>query len=256
MSSGKALAIIAGVGSGTGASVAARFAKLYTVVLLARSATTLQSVANSIKSSGGEALAISTDVGNQESVRNAFKVIRETYPGQEVRVGVYNVSGRPKRGPFLEITHQEWEAAFEVPSRGAFNFSQSILPLLLSAAKSADPPSTSPSEPQYHPTLIFTGATASVKASALFANFTPQKFALRSLSQSLAKEFAPQGVHVAHTVIDGVIDIESTKDWPKDAGPEGKLSPDAIADEYWHLHTQPRSVWTWEMDVRPWVERW
>jgi NAD(P)-dependent dehydrogenase (short-subunit alcohol dehydrogenase family) len=86
--------------------------------------------------------------------------------------------------------------------------------------------------------------------------FNTGKYALRALSSSLAKEFGPQGVHVSHAIIDGVIDIPRTKEWMKDAGPDAKISADGIADAYWHLHSQPRSAFTWEIDIRPYVEKW
>ena len=129
--------------------------------------------------------------------------------------------------------------------RGAFNFSQSILPLLLSTT-----------DAQYPPTLIFTGATAAMKGSALCASFSTGKFALRSLAQSLAREFGPKGVHVSHVNVDGVIDIPRTKEWMKDGGPDSKIKPEAIAEAYWFLHVQPRSCFTHEIDVRPGVEKW
>ena len=129
-------------------------------------------------------------------------------------------------------------------SKGAFHFSQAILPLLLSSTKTS----------QHPPSLIFTGATASVKGSARFAAFATMKFALRAMAQSLAREFGPQGVHVAHAVIDGVIDIPRTKDW--DLGEGGKIAPEAIADAYWWLHTQPNTAFTWEIDLRPGREKW
>jgi NADP-dependent 3-hydroxy acid dehydrogenase YdfG len=88
------------------------------------------------------------------------------------------------------------------------------------------------------------------------SSFATGKFALRALSSSLAKEFGPQGVHVSHAIIDGVIDIPRTKEWMKDAGPDAKISADAIADSYWYLHSQPRSAWIWEIDVRPYIEKW
>ena len=119
--------------------------------------------------------------------------------------------------------------SFSSFSRGAFNFSQGILPLLVSSTKTTNTNATSPAEIRYPPTLIFTGATASVKASALLANFSPGKFALRSLSQSLAKEFAPQGVHVGHAVIDGIIDLEKSKGLLKNAGPDSKMSPEGVS---------------------------
>ena len=113
-------------------------------------------------------------------------------------------------------------------SRGAFNFSQRIIPLLLASAKSTDPTTLPPSGTRYPPTLIFTGATASTKASAQYSNFTPGKFALRSLSQSIAKEFGPQGIHVGHAVIDGVIDTEHTKGRMVGTGPDTKVNPEAV----------------------------
>lgn len=88
------------------------------------------------------------------------------------------------------------------------------------------------------------------------SSFSTGKWALRALSQSLAKEFGPRGVHVGHAIIDGVIDIPRTKEWMKDAGPDAKIDPAAIAESYWNLHTQPRSCFTWEIDVRPYVEKW
>lgn len=130
-------------------------------------------------------------------------------------------------------------------SFGSFHYCQAVLPYLLKATKE-----------QYPPTLIFTGATASYKSNAYMSSFSTGKWALRALSHSLAKEFGPQGVHVAHASIDGVIDIPRTKEWMKDAGPDAKISPDGIADAYWNLHTQPRSCFTNEIDIRPCVERW
>lgn len=121
-----------------------------------------------------------------------------------------------------------------------------MLPLLTNAVESA----------QHCPTLIFTGATASVKSNAMMSSFSTGKYALRALSQSLGKEFGPKGIHVAHAIIDGVIDIERTKTWLKDAGPDAKISADAIADSYWHLHTQPRTTFTNEIDIRPYCEKW
>ncbi len=127
-------------------------------------------------------------------------------------------------------------------------FSQNSLPLLL---KHADDKSA-----KYTPTIIFTGATASVKANAQMSGFASAKFALRALSTSIAKEFAPKGVHVAHAIIDGVIDIPRTKDWLKDQPPEAKIGADDIAESYWNLHTQSKRCFTNEIDIRPMLEKW
>lgn len=135
-----------------------------------------------------------------------------------------------------------------VTSSGAFLFSQAVLPGLLKHAE--DKSAT------YPPTLIFTGATASVKANARMSGFAAPKFAMRALSFSLAKEFAPQGVHVAHAIIDGVIDIPRTKEWLKDMPPEAKIGADDIATSYWHLHEQSKRCFTNEIDIRPMLEKW
>ena len=134
-------------------------------------------------------------------------------------------------------------------SIGGVYFAQAALPSLIATSKLKSTALPNP------PTLIFTGATASVKGSPQCEAFSPGKFALRSLTQSLAKEFGPQGVHVSHIVVDGVIDIARTAAYVfKDE--DAKISTTAIADTYWHLHAQPRTTWTWELDIRPYVEKW
>ena len=109
---------------------------------------------------------------------------------------------------------------------------------------------------QYPPTLIFTGATASVKANAQLGAFAAAKWGLRALSQSLAKEYSPEGVHVAHAIIDGVIDIPKSQDFLKDMDMNARLGPDDIAESYWYLHTQSRRGFTQEIDIRPMLEKW
>lgn len=133
-------------------------------------------------------------------------------------------------------------------SKGAFMFSQHTLPLLLKHAED--------SSAKHPPTLIFTGATASVKANAQMSGFACAKFAMRALSFSIAREFAPKGVHVAHAIIDGVIDIPRTKEWLKDAPPEAKIDANDIAESYWGLHVQGKRCFTNEIDIRPMLEKW
>jgi len=163
----------------------------------------------------------------------------------KLTAAIYNTGGKFVRKPFLELTEDDFTSSYESSTKGAFLFSQSAIPLLLEAT-----------DLQYSPTLIFTGATAAVKSSAMMSTFAHASYAKRSLSQSLAKEFGPKGVHIAHAVIDGVIDIPRTKDWKVSDLPDAKISPDAIADAYWYLHTQPRTCFTQEIDVRPYVEKW
>ena len=131
-------------------------------------------------------------------------------------------------------------------SKGAFQFSQHVLPYLLKGAKSAKHP----------PTLIFTGATASVKANGRVASFASACFAKRALAISLAKEFAPQGIHVAHAVIDGPIDIPGRTDYRAQLATEAKIDPDDIAEAYWNLHTQSKRCFTNEIDIRTALEKW
>lgn len=188
--------------------------------------------------------------------------------GMRRQAAIFNASGKFVRKPFLELSPSDFATGYAVSGHGAFLFSQSTLPLLL---RSVD------QSPQHPPTLIFTGATASLKGGAQMSSFAAGKFALRALAQSLGREFGPKGVHVAHAIIDGVIDIPRTKEWLQGAGPDAKISADAvsmrwergllrrlltfvgggqIADAYWFLHTQHRSCFTNEIDIRPFVEKW
>ncbi|KAF2431080.1 NAD(P)-binding protein [Tothia fuscella] len=247
--SSKLIAIVAGVGPGTGASVARTFGKSYPVVCLARTPESYNDIVKEINSNGGKAIGISTDVSDAKSIENASAEIKKEF-GDDVAAAaaIFNASGRFYRKPFLELEESEFFSGLDVSGRGAFLFSRAFLPLLLKGAEDQ--------KSQHPPTLIFTGATASVKSNAFMSSFSTGKFAKRALAASLAREFGPQGVHVAHAVIDGVIDIERTKGWLKDAGEDAKIAPQAIADSYWYLHTQPRSCFTWEIDIRPYVEKW
>ena len=129
-------------------------------------------------------------------------------------------------------------------SKGGFLFAQQAIPLLLETAKT---------DPKYPATLLFTGATASMKASAGFSAFASAKWALRALSQSLAKEFGPQGVHVGHIVADGVFDTPLRKQVDPNSDDETLMSTEGMAQSYWSLHIQPRRAWSWEIDLRPYL---
>ncbi|KAJ9609801.1 hypothetical protein H2200_006129 [Cladophialophora chaetospira] len=242
----KAWAVIAGVGAGTGSSIARRFAKTYAVALLARKPSNFEPLVKEINDAGGHALGISADTSDAQSIKNAFEQLKKESGGAKVAAAVYNVGGGLVKKPFLELKEEELEGAWASNGRGGFLFAQAVLPLLLAQADAS---------PDHPPTLIFTGATAALKASATFAAFAAGKFAVRALSQSLAREFGPKGVHVAHAIIDGLIDTEQTKGY--DLGhAEAKISPDAIADAYWYLHTQPRTCFSNEIDLRPAREKW
>jgi len=244
MASQKAWAIVVGVGPGTGASVARRFAKNYAVALLARKPENFEPLADEINKAGGKAVGISCDASDGKSVKSAFEKLQKEMDGAPLAAAIYNVGGRFVRKPFLELSDEDFEAGWEANGRGAFLFSQAVLPHLL---KNTDA--------EYPPTLIFTSATAAMKGSALCTSFAAGKFAMRAIAQSLAREFGPKGVHVNHAIIDGVIDIERTSHYKFDH-PEAKIKPEAIADSYWYLHTQPRTCFTNELDIRPAVEKW
>jgi len=238
--------IVAGVGAGTGRSVALKFAKAYPVALLARNPANYESIVKEINASGGKAIGISTDVSSPQSVSDAFKEIEKEFQGKKLAAAVFNVGGKFIKKPFLELSLEEYEAGYDANGRGFYLFAQATLPLLLASVETSPHP----------PSLIITGATASLEGRATSASFASGKFALRATGQSLAREFGPKGVHVAHAIIDGVIDIPRTHGWPVNGGaPDGKISADAIADSYWYLHTQPRSHFTQELDVRPYVEK-
>ncbi len=152
-------------------------------------------------------------------------------------VVIYNASAR-SRGPFIELDPVEVEKAIAVTAYGAFLVGQAAARRMLR---------------KQHGAILFTGASASVKGYAQSAPFAMGKFALRGLAQSMARELAPQGIHVAHVVIDGGIRSGRRPDPPD--RPDSMLDPDAIAATYLHLLYQPRSAWAWEVELRPWLER-
>ncbi|KAM0093770.1 hypothetical protein ACP6JD_002806 [Aspergillus fumigatus] len=209
----KPIAIIAGAGPGTGSAVARRFARAYPVVLLARSQS-LDALVQDIQGRGGSAIGIPTDVTSASSMTSTIDQIKANF-GADVRVAaaIYNVASKFTRKPFLEQSSEDFVGSLAPSIRGAFHFAQATLPLMLGADQT-----------QYPPTLIFTGATASLKGGSGLSGFAMSKFAIRALSQSLAREFGPQGVHVSHAIIDGIIDTEKTKEYSREV-PDSKIDP-------------------------------
>ncbi|KAK7980051.1 hypothetical protein PG989_012508 [Apiospora arundinis] len=245
----KFYAIVIGAGTGTGSAAARRFAKSYPVVLMARSPASYQDCVDGINASGGKAVGVNADAADPASLKAAFDRIRdELLPGHKLAAAVYNVGANFKRAPFLESKVEDFDGSIAGNARGFFLFAQQTIPLLLESVDAS---------PAYPPTLLITGATASMRGAANCAGFSAGMVARRAIGQSLAREFGPKGVHVAHAVIDGVIDIPRTKAYGNINGgvEDGKLDPDAIAESYWHLHTQHRSAFTQELDLRPYVEK-
>ncbi|KAB2576405.1 Short-chain dehydrogenase/reductase SDR [Lasiodiplodia theobromae] len=241
------LAVVAGVGPGAGAAIARKFASQYPVVCLARKPESFNDVVAEINSSGGKALGIATDLSSSTSLQAAMATIGAEFgEGYGLSAAIFNAGGKFVRKPFLELTQGEFASSCEVPGNGAFLFAQATIPLLLASVANS----------QHPPSLIFTGATAALKSSSQMAAFAAGKWIQRSLAQSLAKEFGPQGVHVSHAIVDGFVDTPQVRELVKETNPDAMISPAAIADAYWYLHMQPRNCFTWEMDIRPYVEKW
>ena len=237
-----AVAWIAGVGSsaGLGAAVARRFAKAgLHAVITGRSAERLERVAAELRESGASATALPGDVSSEADV--AAISARVATIGR-LQVAVFNAASAD-RAPSLELSVAQFESAWRISTLGGFIFGREALRGLLASGGGS---------------LLFTGATASLRGRPPFGAFAAAKAGLCSLSQTFAREFGPRGVHVAHVVIDGGIDGERLRtnapQRAKDAGPDGLLGLDAIAEVYWQLHVQPRSAWTQELDLRPYKE--
>ena len=234
---------VIGAGDATGSAVARRFAKEgYTVCVARRTEAALKPLVDQITAEGGRALAFGLDARREDEVVNFFQHIEaEVGP---VEVLVFNVGGNV-RFPVLETTAQKYFKVWEICALAGFLAGREAARVML---------------PRGRGSILFTGATASVRGAAGFAAFAGGKAALRALAQSMAREFGPQGLHVVHVIIDGLIDTVFTREnfaqRVADVGPEGILNPDHIAQAYWWLHCQPRDAWTFELDLRPSVERW
>jgi short-subunit dehydrogenase len=224
-------ALIVGAGSGLSASLARAFAKEgMSVALAARSAAKLDEF---VQATGAK--AFNCDAAKRNEVEKLFADLDAAKLTPDVVV--YNASYRT-RGPFTELNPVEVAKAMEITAYGAFLVGQAAARRML---------------PKGHGAILFTGASASVKGYAQSAPFAMGKFALRGLAQSMARELAPQGIHVAHFVIDG--GIRSARRPADPDKPDALLDPDAIAASYLHVLNQPRSAWTQELELRPWVEK-
>ena len=227
-------ALIVGAGPGISASLAQKLtADGYQVTLAARDTDKLSDLAARI-----DGTAITCNVLEPDDITNLFAQIDAQ--GKTLDVVLYNPSFR-ERGPFLDFDPERTRKSLMVTAYGGFLVAQQAAQRML---------------PRKQGAILFTGASASVKGYAQSAPFAMGKFALRGLAQSMARELGPQGIHVAHFVIDGGVrnpDRPERIDAPDN--PDSMLDPDAIADSYMHILTQPRSAWTWEIELRPWVEK-
>ena len=242
--------LVIGAGDATGGAVAKRFAREgYTVCVTRRSLDKLQPLLAQIREAGGVAHGFGSDARQEEEVVALVELIETTIGPIEVMV--FNI-GANSPNSILTETARRYTKMWEMACLAGFLTGREVAKRMVARAEGSAPGRS------HKGTLIFTGATASLRGSAHFAGFSGGKMALRALAQSMARELGPLGVHVAHTIIDGAIDTEFIRtQFPqryalKDEG--GILNPDHIADAYWMLHQQPRDAWTHELDLRPYME--
>ncbi|WP_437317588.1 MULTISPECIES: SDR family NAD(P)-dependent oxidoreductase [unclassified Sorangium] len=232
------VAVVVGVGPGLGAAVSRRFASAgFSIGLVARTAATCEAVQREIEQAGGRALSVPADAADPASVAAAFARVKEALGPAEAMIynaGVFRMAGA------LELTPRELEDAWKINCLGGFLSAQAALPDMLARGRG---------------TLLFTGATASLRGGARFAALAVGKFGLRALAQSLARELGPRGIHVAHVIVDGLIDTPRVRAMAPDRDAATLLAPEALAETYFQLHAQPPSAWTHEIDVRPSVEK-
>ena len=235
--------LVIGAGDATGGAIARRFAREgYTACITRRTADKLAPLVASIESEGGKARAFGSDARKEEQMTALVESIeRDVGP---IEVAVFNI-GANVRFPIRETTARVYFKVWEMGCFAGFLMGREVAKVMV---------------PRGRGTILFTGATASVRGSSGFAAFSGAKHGLRALAQSMARELGPHGIHVAHPIIDGAIDTEFIRtQFPERYAlkeRDGILNPDAIAEAYWQLHLQPRSAWTHEMDLRPWLETW
>ena len=237
------VALVIGAGDATGGAIARRFAREgYIACVTRRSADKLQPLIDSIRAEGGQAYGYGSDARKEEDVAALFAQIEAEHGPVEVMV--FNI-GANVPSSILEETARKYFKVWEMACFSGFLNGQAAAGRMVARGRG---------------TILFTGATAALRGSANFAAFAGAKHALRALAQSMARELGPLNIHVAHVVVDGAIDTAFIRDtFPeryalKDQ--DGILNPDHIAENYWYLHSQPRDAWTFELDLRPYMERW
>ncbi|CAI8916318.1 SDR family oxidoreductase [Pseudomonas sp. IT-P253] len=239
----KKVVLIVGAGDATGGSIAKRFAQEgFVACVTRRSADKLQPLVDAIKADGGQAYGFACDARKEEDVIALVEQI-ESEIGP-IEAFVFNI-GANVPCSILEETARKYFKIWEMACFSGFLNAREVAKRMAKRQRG---------------TILFTGATAGMRGAAGFAAFAGAKHGIRALAQSMARELGPMNIHVAHVVVDGAIDT----DFIKDSFPEkyatkdqdGILNPEHIAENYWYLHSQPRDAWTFELDLRPWSERW
>lgn len=240
---GQPAALIIGAGDATGAAIARRFAREGLVAcLVRRHAEKLAPLVEAITKAGGQARGFAADARKEEEVIALVETVeREVGP---IEVMVFNV-GANVPCEILQETAQKYFKIWEMACFGGFLSGREVARRMVARERG---------------TILFTGATAAVRGGANFAAFAGAKHALRALAQSMARELGPKQIHVAHVIVDGAIDTafirESFPERYALKARDGILNPDHIAENYWYLHKQPRDSWSFELDLRPWIEPW
>ncbi len=239
------VALVIGAGDATGSAVARRFAREgFTACVVRRNRDKLAPLVDEIEAAGGKALAFGVDARREEQMVDLFdRIERDVGP---VEVCVHNVGGNVRFSILDEaLTGNKFFKIWEMACFSGF----------LSGREAARRMA-----PRGQGTILFTGATASLRGGNGYSGFAAGKAGLRMVAQSLARELGPKNIHVAHVIIDGAIDTafirENFPDRYQLKERDGILNPDHIAESYWQLHTQPRDAWTFELDLRPWIETW
>lgn len=242
MSENKAILVV-GAGDATGGAIARRFAREgYIACVTRRQADKLAPLVARIEADGGRAHAFGSDARKEDEVVKLFAQIeREIAP---VEVAVFNI-GANVRFPIAETTARVYYKVWEMGCFGGFLVGREAARTMLPRARGS---------------IFFTGATASLRGGNGYAAFAGAKHGLRALTQSMARELGPKGIHVAQIIVDAAIDTEFIREnFPQRYAlkeQDGIVNPEAIAESYWQLHLQPRNAWTHEMDLRPWIEPW
>lgn len=235
--------LVVGAGDATGSAIARRFAREgYIACVTRRTADKLEPLVSSIRAAGGEAHAFACDARKEDdTIALIDRIERDIAP---IEVAVFNIGANVRFG-ITDTTARVYTKVWEMGCFAGFLMGRETARVML---------------PRGRGTILFTGATASLRGREGFSAFAGAKAALRALAQSMARELGPKGIHVAHTIIDGAIDTAFIRDnFPERyalKSSDGILNPDHIADSYWFLHCQPRTAWTHELDLRPWTESW
>ncbi|MFK3969110.1 SDR family oxidoreductase [Pseudomonas sp. NPDC087358] len=242
-SNNKKVALVVGAGDATGGAIARRFAREgYVACVTRRSADKLQPLVDGIRLEGGQAHGFACDARKEDEVVALIEQIENDIG--PIEAFVFNI-GANVPCSILEETARKYFKIWEMACFSGFLNAREVA-IRMARRKRG--------------TILFTGATAGLRGAANFAAFAGAKHGIRALAQSMARELGPMNIHVAHIVVDGAIDTDFIRtQFPERyalKSEDGILDPEHIAENYWYLHSQPRDAWTFELDLRPWNERW